>query len=1807
MKKRMYFGLLLAILILAASAFAVSAAEEGTYCPHCDTVVTDWTEWTATASGSHSQTTGGHFYLSKDLTGMSGRYGINSGSETVVLDLRGHAIESTNNRAFFVSGGTLAIMDSVGGGTVTGARDGDGSLYVAAGAKIDMYGGTTKTSRTSVTSSTGCGSVLYVLKGGEFNLYGGTLDGSAITTRNTMSGTACVKGTLNIYGGTISGGNSTNGGNVYLDGGTLYMTGGTITGGQAVNGGNIYTKNAATVTIAGDATVTKGHATSTGGLGGNLCVNGGSTVNLNGGKITDGISDARGGNISNGGANTYNITSGEMTGGSAGTDGANMFVNNGSVSLNISGGYIDGGMDIRLTPNIHLSGDPVITDKNGGLVLSLGTTHAKIQPGVFTEGAGIAVSANGTFTDALTDAESYLQYIKAGSRALTLSVEDSKLTAAVICPHCDQAVTWTAWEDVISTSHKRTEGGHFYLTANVSGTGRYQIAGGDVVLDLRGYNITSTTDRVFYVSGGALAIVDSVGTGVMLGNRNGDGIIRVDSAKIDMYGGTAMTSRTEIATGNNGSVLYVGNASATFTLHDGTLYGGTVTTPTATSGTVYTKGIFCMKGGRVLNGYATTGGNIFVNPTGTFRMEGGLISGGEGTTAGGNVYASSGTVIVIDGTITGGLGGSGGGVYLYSAIGDLRGGTICDNAGTYGGNVHTAGNATKGGLNLGNCNICGGTATKSGADIYISGDGKLHVLKSFAGNASIGVNAAHLTDKTPGAALNTALDSAEGWFPGILTLESISGTPQLLGSDGKTGLYIAGTALVDADHDLTWYADNASAIANYGNSVCILPAAGALELKGGSYVVDLGGKDLNITGTGKVLCFDSSNEDFATYGTATINGPALQNSTMTQIDGKDYVTLNESGTYSFHRLEMSITGVSLRPSAAGFYYTSSWKMDEKLVSGLAQFGVAVSTFGAPSLELMAQEQMLWTAFDGASLENGVSITGALIENVFKSGEKYNDVRGRTSVFGATYLVLGDGTVLIGESIHYSLYDIMQLLDKNADTQNTDTLNSFYAQWKDVLSSWQLENIGKTLLEKNGISGILGDVLYETDFEADTAGQLPTGWSAGLYGGSDTSGTSFGWTGNGGSFTAQVAELEGYGKVYLFQSSNADAFTAMPAINTADYLYEAELYIMRKGGIGLANNLYAPTYDATGVLFTSMYPGTTNACKYTYKGVPANKSTQWEVSENPAVGEIVKLQILSLGGKNYIFNKGNIVAVCDSRAGGTGVDHPGLYACGGGAYVLSVKVTEILSAQVNIDSAMLGLGENSALMALDLSLATAQPFYRYYAQGKFTDLQFGAMVLVSDTDVSATLDDTVSGVSRQFFSMDAITVTPDALTLTAEFAVPAQNYEKWYCIRPFVLVDGTCIYSEGRAYMPVNLANSAYHNAPNEETKALVEKEFGSYAGFLADENTKTLTFTLFSDFHYKAGMYPATISDLNTIMQRAEDSGSAFVLSAGDFTNDAMGSPELFEAFLNYTTGEGTVLPAYNIYGNHELEAGNTMAFMTPLLTNDANVVWGTADGSYDENIGYYCFEKEGFRIICLDSQYSYNPTSGVWEHNYSGSSGWPSGNTLGGSLGPSQLAWLEAVLMDAAEKDIPCIVVAHDGFSGLGWATTSPDSETIRGLYRKANDANSGTVLMSINGHIHTNHQGWNDGVFYFDTNTVRNNWWQETAVDHYTDEHTFMYEEYDEEGNLIATYEKPLNSLTMGAKTWFSADPLSCVITLSADGMVQVDGAQSDWVYGIAPDTSTDGVMCEITSGTFWDCDRCGHILTKEDSSCSNVHCNN
>ena len=343
---------------------------------------------------------------------------------------------------------------------------------------------------------------------------------------------------------------------------------------------------------------------------------------------------------------------------------------------------------------------------------------------------------------------------------------------------------------------------------------------------------------------------------------------------------------------------------------------------------------------------------------------------------------------------------------------------------------------------------------------------------------------------------------------------------------------------------------------------------------------------------------------------------------------------------------------------------------------------------------------------------------------------------------------------------------------------------------------------------------------------------------------------------------------------------------------------------------------------------------------------------------------------------------------------------------------------------------------------------------------------------------------------------------------------------------------------------------------------------------------KSIKFSLFADLHYKKGMYVCSVEDLQAVLDRAHDSGALFALHAGDFCNDYKGSPELIKAYLNNSYD----LPVYGVYGNHELEsADNSMANVTPCLTN-REVVWGTPDGKIgDGSIAYYYFDIDHFRFVCLDTNYSKNPTTEEWEHNASVSHGPPKGNLFANAMGPIQLEWLENLLVKSAEEGKKCIVVGHCGFSGLWWS--NPEAEKVRDIYTRVNAIRQGTVLFSINGHLHTNRLGELDGVVYMDVNTVRNNLWvnNEKAVEHYGDR-TYPFVDYDADGNEIARYDRPISEIRMAKNQWFNTDPISAIVTIWEDGKIEIEGTESTWLYDVAPCIPHSEVVApRISSGSY------------------------
>lgn len=302
-------------------------------------------------------------------------------------------------------------------------------------------------------------------------------------------------------------------------------------------------------------------------------------------------------------------------------------------------------------------------------------------------------------------------------------------------------------------------------------------------------------------------------------------------------------------------------------------------------------------------------------------------------------------------------------------------------------------------------------------------------------------------------------------------------------------------------------------------------------------------------------------------------------------------------------------------------------------------------------------------------------------------------------------------------------------------------------------------------------------------------------------------------------------------------------------------------------------------------------------------------------------------------------------------------------------------------------------------------------------------------------------------------------------------------------------------------------------------------------------------------------MYASTLEGLDHILSRAHDEKVDFIIHAGDFCNDYAGSPELMRAYHQNKYG----LRTYGIYGNHELETvGNTMDIVTPRLSNQEVCFATDAQG---DKLGYWYTDIQNFRLIGLDSNYSFNPTEQKWEHNRPASYGCPAGNIKSDSLGPDQHAWLDALLADAAKQKKKVIVVSHACFSGLWYRNA--DAEAVRALFAKY----PGTVLLAINGHEHQDHFAIVDGVAYFDVNTATNGYWVKSDTFHYDDTHTFRFTDYDADGNPTTTEDFPLNDLRQGKNTWFFTTAPSAIVEMDDDGHISIKGERTEWMYGVLP----------------------------------------
>ena len=731
----------------------------------------------------------------------------------------------------------------------------------------------------------------------------------------------------------------------------------------------------------------------------------------------------------------------------------------------------------------------------------------------------------------------------------------------------------------------------------------------------------------------------------------------------------------------------------------------------------------------------------------------------------------------------------------------------------------------------------------------------------------------------------------------------------------------------------------------------------------------------------------------------------------------------------------------------------------------------------------------------------------------------------------------------------------------------------------------------------------------SNYSSDDA--IPEGWAL----------NSNSWIWNGSGSEMAFVNKTGRNALMLWKYSGTAVLT-LPQLGTSNYVFTANITMRDAQSFGLLTNIDDPAIDSTGATFSllrtkrdgdsrdEIYLYNREAGGYQYNKHLLNQTNI--MGSLPDFNDVYELKVYSYEGISYFFV--NDIFICEiEQRNPADTSICGLCSESGTILINKVEVSAISGVDESDSLKMQGAEIKYADLKGNSDTAAANGI-RFVANFDATDALYTenydnvtlGMVIAPASKFAAGEKLTVQTAGAADIKLAKPAAGEENAVLEAEiFNMSAAALNAVYTARAYMLIDNngslTYYYSDQISRSPVGVANLFYADTTievSDDIKGRLDRVFGECENYLGANDT-AVTFTAFSDFHYKEGMYAGTVAGLQKIVDRSRMNGAEFMLQCGDFSNDMKGSPEITNAYLNNTQK----LPAYGVYGNHELEsAGNSMDVVTPLLTNNNNVVWGTSDTNIgDGSIAYYYFDNNnGFRMIFLDTNYSWNSSKSAWEHNTANSYGPPTGNTKANSLGPVQLEWLEKVLLDAANRGLSCIVASHESFSGT-ILDVSPDGEAVRAIFRKANNVRPKTVILALNGHQHSDQIKMVDDVVYFNVNTANNGCWisNKTGTQHYSEEHTFEYVKYDSEGNPISTETAPLTVLSGSPSTWYFANPLSATVTVTKSGIVKINGMETNWMYDVvAPEGYDPFGATKISSGIFG-CQKEIRPLTLEESA--------
>lgn len=906
------------------------------YCEHCKAVVA-WQPY----AGETAINTDGHYYLCSDYSGPQITVGKNA-TASVCFDLNGYTVTG-DSRAFYVYGAhqsTLSVMDS--SEAQTGVAQGYGCEY---GAGVGYGGGS-----------------LIVEGKAVFNLYGGTLQRVEKENYSVVTGGVVrMNGTMNMYGGRILGSFA-----------------------ASFEGTYISNKKAVAPSTPKIA------------MGGAVLLNG--TLNMYGGEISDG--------------RLYMIT------GTAADDGAGNYTYSQTVEPLDAGGtcvYVSAGNAVNLYGDAKIAnlffaeGNQQQLTIHGKYTGSVEITYpTETQLELYTAVGKALPAEDGTKASVSQSAISFeaLPELTAAVKEGAIVVSESSDTYAY-CEGCKTIVQWTEVEDGDFLGlEKKMVAGHYMLTEDVYNQQlqlnlNKETESNTYCFDLSGYRLTGTNSRAIYAyPGTTLNIMDSVGTGSVLGGRStargGGTIISYYGSVVNLYGGTLLACDGV----SSGGVI---QATGEFNVYGGVIQGGQVN---ASGAAVYVK--------------KESGKDV----AGSLNIYGGVIKAGKAGTVGDCVYIDAATVT---------LSGS-------AEVDEVR---------------YKSASADTFVVDATDVPFTGSVVLRYASEPAIGADIGNYIGEKGMDTGSVMLVYGNLFGKSNGTDIVVCEAVAR-----MLENGKVAASFDTL-SDAVAA-YTYQTEDSNAIRLVASISENVAVDKDVYLDLNGYDVTGKIAVQSGAtlYCMDSQTDDYTVSdGVYGKLKGDISG---VVAGVPVSTVGAEESAQDSHRAG--YLKVTESDGISFHRVNMNITSMSLRTSCVGVYYRSNFIGDEVVADKVQSYGIVFSIAGEPTAQTMDTTSAFsaYKSFAAGADGNLGANSGVLLQNIMKEtlDAQANEERANMLVYGRSYILTEDG-YLFGNTVQRTLKEqvvaIDGIYDQLSDTQR-DKLLEMYAMYENVMSNWDIPNI-----------------------------------------------------------------------------------------------------------------------------------------------------------------------------------------------------------------------------------------------------------------------------------------------------------------------------------------------------------------------------------------------------------------------------------------------------------------------------------------------------------------------------------------------------------------------------------------------------------------------------------------------------------------------------------------------------------------------------------------------------------------------------